>query len=135
MTKLAPLMKPLRIVIVDDDEDNLVVLETALQSSGFVVLAARSREEARDLFASEERICDVLVTDYDLGDGTAFELLEELGAKRPEVAILVTGFGSADDRRASAAAGFRAHIVKPIAFDLLERTIHAAVAGADPPRA
>ncbi len=125
-------MKPLRILIVDDDEDNLDVLETALQSSGFDVLVARSCAEAKALFLREEKLCDALVTDFNLGDGTAFELLDQLGAKRPEIAILVTGFGSAEDRKASAAAGFRAHLVKPVTLDLLERTIHDAVAGISP---
>jgi CheY-like chemotaxis protein len=113
------------VVVVDDDEDNVVVLEVGLQTAGFVVKTARSVREALELLAAGQ--VDALVTDYSLGDGTALELLASLGAKRPRLAILVTGHGSPEDVALSRAAGFDAHLVKPIDFRQLERTLR------DPP--
>jgi DNA-binding response OmpR family regulator len=109
------------VVVVDDDEDNVGVLEVGLQTAGFVVKTARSVREALELLAVGQ--VDALVTDYSLGDGTALELLASLGSKRPRLAILVTGHGSPEDVASSRAAGFDAHLVKPIDFRQLELTL------------
>jgi CheY-like chemotaxis protein len=115
------------VVVVDDDEDNAIVLEVGLQIVGFVVKTARSLREAVALLESGD--VDALVTDYSLGDGTAIELLATLGAKRPRLAILVTGHGSPEHVAESRAAGFDAHLVKPIDLRQLERTLRDALDG------
>ena len=94
-----------------------------LQTAGFAVKTARSVREALALL--EAGHADALVTDYSLGDGTAVELLASLGTKRPRLAILVTGHGSPEDVAKSRAAGFDAHLVKPIDLRQLERTLRA----------
>jgi CheY-like chemotaxis protein len=109
------------VMVVDDDEDNALVLEAALERVGFEVTVARSMQDACAVLA--ERAVDVLVTDYSLGDGDAVELIGMLGARRPRVAVLVTGYGSPEDRARSRAAGFNAHLLKPVSFAELERTI------------
>jgi CheY-like chemotaxis protein len=109
------------VLVVDDDEDNVQILEAALESSGFDVRMARSCAEARDLLAAAP--VDALVTDFALGDGDALELMAALGARRPRVAVLVTGYGSPEDQERSRAAGFDAHLVKPIALDDLEAVL------------
>jgi DNA-binding NtrC family response regulator len=109
------------VMVVDDDEDNALVLEAALQLAGFEVSVARSLHDARSRLM--ETPVEVLVSDYSLGDGDAIQLMSALGPKRPPVAILVTGYGGVEDRERSRAAGFDAHLVKPVAFDQLERTI------------
>ena len=111
-------------MVVDDDEDNVVVLEMGLQSAGFEVKTARSMSEARALL--EKGDADALVTDYSLGDGTAVELLAALGTKRPRLAILVTGHSDPEHLAESRAAGFEAHLVKPIDLRQLERTLRGA---------
>lgn len=118
------MLKP-TIVVVDDDEDNVLVLEAALESFGFAVRIAHSCQQAREVL--EASPADALVSDFSLGDGDALELLASLGAKRPRVAVLVTGYGSAEDQERSRAAGFYAHLVKPIAMDQLERTLRTAL--------
>jgi DNA-binding NtrC family response regulator len=121
-------MLGLTVVVVDDDEDNVFVLEMGLQSAGFEVKTARSLSEARAVL--EAGGADALVTDYSLGDGTAVELLTALGAKRPRLAILVTGHSDAEHFAESRAAGFDAHLVKPIDLGQLERTLRGTDAPA-----
>jgi two-component system CheB/CheR fusion protein len=41
--------------------------------------------------------------------------------------IALTGYGQADDRRRSQAAGFDAHLVKPVRMDELSRLLAAGV--------
>ena len=114
------MLKP-TVLVLDDDEDNVQILEAALASSGFEVRMARSCAEARELLAAAP--VDALVTDFSLGDGDALELIAELGPRRPKVAVLVTGYGSPEDQARSRAAGFDAHLVKPIALDELEAAL------------
>jgi DNA-binding response OmpR family regulator len=111
------------VVVVDDDEDNVGVLEVGLQTAGFEVKTARSVREALELLAAGH--VDALVTDYTLGDGTALDLLASLGANRPRLAIVVTGRSSPEDVELSRAAGFDAHLVKPINFGELELMLRA----------
>lgn len=119
------MLKP-TVLVLDDDEDNVQILEAALQSSGFEVRMARSCAEAQALLAAAP--VDALVTDFSLGDGDALELMAALGAKRPRVAVLVTGYGSPEDQARSRAAGFDAHLVKPIALDDLEVALRRGLA-------
>lgn len=115
------------VLIVDDDDDNLLVLAASLELD-FEVKTARSCREARALLASTT--FDALITDFSLGDGTALELVASLGDRRPPVSVLVTGYGSAEDQARSHAAGFHAHLVKPITIPELERTLRTAFAPA-----
>jgi DNA-binding response OmpR family regulator len=106
----------------------LLILEAALESCGFEVRGARTWREARAMLESAPT--DALVTDMLLGDGDALDLMASLGTRRPKVAVLVTGFGSAEDRARSSAAGFDAHLVKPIAIEQLERTLRERLTSA-----
>ena len=124
---LRAMLKP-TVVVVDDDEDNVFVLEALLEKAGFSVKVAHSCREAREVL--EATPADALVSDLSLGDGDALELLASLGARRPRVAVLVTGYGSAEDLERSRAAGFHAHLVKPIAVEQLERALRSGLAPA-----
>ena len=100
------------VLIIDDDQDNVEILEAALVPYGFSCTKASSSADAKELL--ENQSFDAMVSDFSLGDGDAIELLETIGPARPKVAILVTGYGSNEDRARSKAAGFDAHLVKPI---------------------
>jgi DNA-binding NtrC family response regulator len=116
-----------RVLLVDDDDDNLGMLEAALEARDFEVHVARSCAEAKALIEAE--LPDALVTDYSLGDGTAADLLDAVGDRRPRVALLVTGFSDPEHRAKAVAAGFQAHLVKPIVVDQLEQTLRSMLAG------
>ena len=114
------------VLVLEDDEDNLVVLEAALEMSGFQVRTARSCAEAEAELARGR--VDALVSDYSLGDGDAITWLGRLGDRRPKVALLLTGYGDPESRAASKAAGFDAHLLKPIAPADLQRHLRTALA-------
>jgi len=67
-----------------------------------------------------------------LGDGNAVDLLTGLGARRPRVAVLVSGYGSPEDLARSREAGFDAYFVKQPEFNQPERTLRTALATARP---
>jgi CheY-like chemotaxis protein len=109
------------VLVVDDDNDNLRVMEIVLQSLGFDVCAATSCAEARAFLDAVP--IDVLVTDLSLGDGDSLSLLASLGPRRPRVAVLVTGHIGLEYEERSYAAGFDAHLTKPLVLDELERAV------------
>jgi DNA-binding response OmpR family regulator len=131
------------VLVVDDDVDHGCMLEALLESDGFSVLLATSHAEARHIL--ETRRVDVLVSDLSLGDGTALDLVTQLGANRPRVAIVLSGFDSADDVERTLQAGFYAHLAKPTPLEVLREVIAAGLRqapsgvhlarGGSPPRA
>lgn len=114
------------VLVLEDDEDNLLVLEAALEMQGFDVRRARTCAEADAALAAGG--VDALVSDYSLADCNAIEWLKALGQRRPRVALLVTGYGDSEARAASREAGFQAHLVKPVAPGDLERHLRSALA-------
>jgi CheY-like chemotaxis protein len=105
---------PLRIFVVENDEDTRRVLTMYLAGKGHAV------DGAANLAESVERLrvrqADVLIADIGLPDGNGWELLQRLranGIPVPPYAIAMTGFGRSDDFDKSRAAGFRHHLVKP----------------------
>lgn len=108
------------VLIVDDDEDHVMMLEVGLEAQGFAVITAYSCAEARHLL--DTRGVDALVADLTLGDGTSLDLLTSL-ARRPRVAVILSGYDSPEDVARTKAAGYDAHLVKPASFELLARVL------------
>lgn len=109
------------VLVVDDDEDHLLMLEALLEAVGYDVTTADSCASGRKIL--QERVVDALVTDLSLGDGTALDLLRDIGAHRPRVAIVLSGFDSSEDIARTAAAGFDAHLAKPTPINVLRKTL------------
>lgn len=106
-----------RVLVVDDDVDHCLMLEVALQCLGYQVALAHSYAQAVKLLRSAD--VDALVCDLTLGDGTALDVLEAVGDRRPRVSVVLSGFDAEEDRERSLEAGFDAHLVKPTSIDEL----------------
>lgn len=109
------------ILVVDDDVDHCLMLEVALESLGYRAVCAHACRTAIALLA--QRDFDGLICDLTLGDGTALDVLRSVGARRPRVAVVLSGFDGEEERDRSLAAGFDAHLVKPTSFDVLGETL------------
>jgi signal transduction histidine kinase/ActR/RegA family two-component response regulator len=112
---LSPL-RHLRVLVVDDEEDARVLLQTALAQYGADVITASS---VADAFAAIDRSApDVLLSDIGMPYEDGYALIRRLRA-RPAArggstpAIAVTAYASAGDRSATEAAGYQAHVAKP----------------------
>ena len=110
----------LAILLVEDNADSADALSLALELEGYRVRLADSvaaaREAAREPF-------DVLVSDLALPDGSGLDLVAEIRNHTPVPAIALSGYGSARDKSRSAAAGFSAHLTKPVTIERLSQTI------------
>jgi signal transduction histidine kinase len=107
----------LRILVVDDSSDGRALTSLVLTQAGASVTAVASVREA--LQALEEERLDVLVSDVSLSDEDGYELIRQIRQREAEhggflPAVALTGYRRAEDRARSLAAGFQAHIEKPI---------------------
>jgi two-component system OmpR family response regulator len=78
--------KPIRVLLLDDREDNLVLRSTILRQKGYEVITSASIEEAE----SKLDEIDIAVLDYHLGAGKfGTDVADTLRQKRPNVPIII----------------------------------------------
>jgi PAS domain S-box-containing protein len=118
----------LRILVVEDNDDAREMLILTLQVMGHTAAGACSGAQALAAAASGDH--DAIIVDIGLPDIDGRKLAGQLrGAVGANVAVLaLSGYGQEEDRRSSLAAGFDAHLVKPIEPKELLRALHSVVA-------
>jgi CheY-like chemotaxis protein len=128
-----------RVLVVDDNVDAARMTAEALESVGHdtrVAFDGPAVLEATDAFVPDLALLDLglpLMDGYEL----AQQLLAALPDRRP-ILVAVTGYGQPSDRKRTKAAGFHAHVVKPVDFaelaGLLERLLvrHTSPSGTVP---
>jgi CheY-like chemotaxis protein len=110
------LLRNVRVLVVDDEQDARVLLETTLQQYGAQVTTAAGVEEA--LAAIDRQPPDVVLSDIGMPHEDGYSLIRRLRA-RPAAAggsvpaVAVTAYATPGDRSATEAAGYQAHIAKP----------------------
>jgi PAS domain S-box-containing protein len=109
------------ILFVEDHEDTARVLGRILQNAGFDVSHAGTVAGARTLAAG--RRFDLVISDLGLPDGSGLELMSALRDAQGLTGIALSGFGTEEDVAASLAAGFAAHLTKPVDWDRLRSEI------------
>jgi CheY-like chemotaxis protein len=124
-------LKGVHVLLVEDDDDSRALLETILQYCGALVTAVAS---ARDAMNTLERVKpDLLLSDLSMPEHDGYWLIRQvralpadLGGSTPAIAVTALGQPHGVDR--TLAAGFQAHLHKPVDPWELARTI-AALAG------
>jgi CheY-like chemotaxis protein len=106
---------PLRVLLVDDNQDAAHTLELFLKAAGHDVrVAYRSGEalEAARAFRPEVCLLDIGLPDFD-GNQLA-RRLRMMPQAAGATLIAMTGYGRQQDRDAAKAAGFDDYLVKPV---------------------
>lgn len=81
------------ILLVEDDPEICALLAEVLERAGHEVVVQSSIAAARDYIEGWSQQPDALICDWNLKDGTASELLEELTARNVKVPVLIlTGY-------------------------------------------
>lgn len=114
----------LRIMVVDDNVDAASTMAMLLETSGHQVSVAHNAFQALMRVESEKpQVCllDIGLPDMD-GNELARRLRGESGTAS-SVLIAVTGYGQAEDRRQTLAAGFDHHLVKPLEITVLNEIL------------
>ena len=111
---------PLRVLVVDDNVDMARSLGRLLEHAGHTVTTAHDGHAVLDAARSFQP--DVIVLDIGLPGLDGYRVAEAL-RREPAFAnvrlVAVSGYGQAEDRNRSKAAGFDHHLVKPVDFGQL----------------
>ncbi len=118
--------RPLRVLVVDDNEDAANTLADILRLTGHHAEVAFSGAKA--LQAATDLDVDLVLLDIGLPDMDGFEVARRLRrvVRRGSRLVAVTGYGTAEDRRRSLEAGFDEHVVKPVMSETIDAVIHRA---------
>jgi CheY-like chemotaxis protein len=121
--KAAPSVRR-RVLIVDDNRDAADALAMLLQHTGHDTFVAYDGPAA--FTAAETHRPEVILLDIGLPGMSGHEVCRQMRAQvwgQHIRMIALTGWGQDEDRRKARAAGFDAHLVKPVGYDELTSLI------------
>ena len=113
------------ILIIDDEKNYLLILETLLEDEGYNVTAISDPEIA--LTFLEESEVDVVITDMKMPGLTGRDVLEKVKNNWPHIPVLImTAFGSIENAVEIMKSGAFDYITKPFANDELLLSLYNA---------
>lgn len=110
----------MRILLIDDMAEAVSALKVLLELEGAAVLAATSAAAGLDLLADND--VELIVSDVAMPDMDGYEFMRrvrKLPRYRDVPAIAVTGLGRRQDVERAMAAGFSAHVGKPVSIETI----------------
>lgn len=114
------------ILVIDDEKNYLLVLQTLLEDEGYTVTALNDPETA--LAFLQESDVDVVVTDMKMPRITGLQVLEQVKKHWSHIPVLImTAFGSIESAVETMKYGAFDYITKPFSNDELLLSIHNAV--------
>lgn len=119
--------RPLRVLIVDDNEDTAEMMSLLLELDGHEVEVAHTGPSALQAAAAHRPA--VIVLDIGLPGLDGYQVAQRLRqdpAMNGVVLIAASGYGQEADRRRSWEAGFDHHLVKPVDPNELQRLLAEA---------
>jgi two-component system chemotaxis response regulator CheY len=123
-------MKPISILVADDEPGMRDLLHMWLDRDGHHVSCARSGHEAAELMKKER--FDVVIADVLMPDGDGLELITESKKTHPDARIVAISGGGRylhGSECLNVATGLGAHaaVLKPFSIDQLFTSIHEAL--------
>ena len=117
-------VRPLRVLVVDDNVDTVLSFSMLLRASGHDVQTAHDGLAA--VQAAINYLPDIVLLDIGLPGLNGYEVAKQIRqhpAMNHVVLVALTGYGQDSDRHASGQAGFTHHIVKPARFEELQKIL------------
>jgi CheY-like chemotaxis protein len=119
-------LRGVTVLVVEDDHDTREVLKVMLEMCGARVVCADTARAGLQTFSREHPqaiVSDIAMPGED-GYWLIGEVRRQLGVPPEKVpAVAVTAFSGQHPRAAALAAGFQAHLAKPVDPDELCRTV------------
>jgi len=126
----SPGARRLRVLVADDDRDEVLTLLALIRDEGHEVRGVYRGSEVLDTIRDFGP--DVVLLDIGMPDRNGYDLAREIntryGPQRPRL-IAVTGWKKSSDRMLAQMAGFDHHVAKPYEPQELLRLIASAEAG------
>jgi CheY-like chemotaxis protein len=124
--RAAPMLRGLRVLVVDDDDDARELLSVVLTRAGAQVAIAANADDGFAMIGSFRP--DVLVSDIGMADEDGYSFVRRVralpaadGGDTPALAL--TAYSRVEDRTQAIAAGFGAHLGKPVNLEELLQTV------------
>jgi DNA-binding NtrC family response regulator len=115
---------PISILAVDDEQNLLELLITALGKRGFKVRTASSGTEALKLVERES--FQLALLDIKMGPLNGVQLLKEIKDRRPVIkVIMMTAYPTLETRLDASENGASAYLTKPVDLQKLVETINS----------
>ena len=117
---------PLRVLIIEDNDDVADTLFEWLEATGHDVSLARDGKSGVDL--ARRTRPNVVLCDLGLPEMDGLEVCRSIRALPTDdqpVMVALTGWGREEDLRRTREAGFDDHLVKPVAADKLEALLRS----------
>jgi signal transduction histidine kinase/ActR/RegA family two-component response regulator len=130
----SPRLDAVRVLLVEDEPDARDVVATILDQAGATVTAVASAADA--LVALRDLVPDALVSDIGLPVEDGYSLIRRVRSLAPDEggavpAIALTAYARLEDRARALAAGYDAHVPKPLEGTRLLQAIGELVRRAD----
>jgi hypothetical protein len=128
---LSPVLRGVRVLVVEDDRDSRELLVLTLQILAAHVVGVSNAEDA--IRALDRERYDVLISDIGIPVVDGFELVRRLRGREAAEgrgrlpAIALTGFGGDDLEVKARSAGFESCVTKPAEPEELAEAILAVV--------
>jgi FixJ family two-component response regulator len=115
------------VAILDDDPDFLTYIDDLLRDEG--MYAVRTYSHPDELFAGcDERLPDIVMLDMIMGEERGDKVVERLLGRWPNLCvIIVTGYPSLEDMRATFKMKVFDYLAKPFSLAQLRGTLHNAM--------
>jgi DNA-binding NtrC family response regulator len=128
MTDLAAQSSGLvEIAVLDDDVDFRTYIEDFLRDEGQYAIRAFAHPDEL-LEAAEQRLPDIVLLDMKMGEFTGDKVVEQLLSRWPELCIIiVTGYPSLEDMRATFKLRVFDYLSKPFSLVQLRQTLQNAI--------
>ena len=110
-----------RILLVEDHEATRIAISRLLGRRGYKVEQAVNSAEALRLAAAGK--FDLVLSDIGLPDADGYTLMKRLREAYGLRGVALTGYGMEDDIERGRAAGFEAHITKPVDVNKLSAVL------------
>lgn len=130
-------LQGLRVLAVDDEADMRELLKVLLEQQGMTVTLAASAQEALVLLPQIQP--DLLLSDIGMPETDGYMLLKQVRSLAPAQggqtpAIALTAYAAEADQKQAIAAGFQAHVAKPVEPDtLIEAIVRLVNSASDRP--
>lgn len=114
-----------KILIVDDEVEMRIALETTLKREGYNLSLAENGEQALERL--DEDKFDLVLTDVKMPKMNGIELLKNLKQQSPKtIAIMMTAYGDIDNAVETMKAGAFDYLLKPFSAEILVSTVNRA---------
>lgn len=118
-----------KILIVEDNEQNLKVFKIIIESLSYEALLAKNGEEGVRM--AKEQIPDLILMDIQMPvmDGIAAKKALQLEEKTKDIPVVaITSYAMKGDRERLLELGFSNYIAKPISKDIFIEAVQKALA-------